>query len=295
MKKNPGFCVKTQCELLCFLLECFSNKSRNYVKGILKRGQVTVDGKVCRDYARILNPGQQVEILLSITPARDKMNLPVIYEDDDIIVINKPAGMLSVSTDKEAENTVYYIVNDYMRSCGKSGRVFIVHRLDRETSGVMLLAKSERIKLILQENWSDNVIRRGYIALVEGRVEPPQRQIVSWLKQTKTLFVYSSNQKDDGKLAITNYKTLSVSDNYSLLDISLDTGRKNQIRVHMKDIGYPVAGDKKYDALTNPLGRLGLHASELILKHPSSGKQIRFESAMPGVFKKALQPNNAEC
>ena len=288
MKKNPEFSVKTESELLNFLLESFPGKSRNYVKGILKRGQIAVDGKSCADYSRTLYPGQRVEVLLHTSPAREKMSLPVLYEDEDILVIDKPAGMLSISTDRERENTAYHIVNNYMKSRNKSGRIFIVHRLDRETSGVLLLAKSEKIKHILQENWNDNVIRRGYIAVVEGKVQPPRRKIVSWLKQTKTLLVYSSNKKDDGKIAVTNYETLQTADKYTLLDISLDTGRKNQIRVHMKDIGHSVAGDKKYGALTDPLRRLGLHASVLIVKHPVSGEEMRFESAMPGVFAKVL-------
>ena len=284
MKKNPEFSVKTESELFFFLQKCLSGKSRNYIKGILKRGQVMVDGKMCKEYSYALRSGQRVEVLLNTNHAHDKISLPVIYEDDDIIVIDKPAGMLSISTDKEREKTMYHIVNEYIKSRNKSGRIFIVHRLDRETSGVMLFAKSERVKHILQENWNSNVIRRGYIAVVEGKIQVPQRKIVSWLKQTKAFLVYSSNKNGDGKMAVTNYQTLKTTNKYSLLDISLDTGRKNQIRVHMNDIGHPVAGDKKYGALTNPFGRLGLHASVLVVKHSFSGKEMRFEAVMPSVF-----------
>ena len=216
------------------------------------------------------------------------MSIPVLYEDDDMIVIDKPAGMLSISTDKEREKTAYHIVNETMKSRLGAGRIFIVHRLDRETSGVMLLAKNERAKYALQDHWDELVMRRGYIAVVEGKVLTPEGNITSWLKQTKTLLVYSSREKGDGKLAVTNYRTLQIADQYSLLDISLETGRKNQIRVHMNDMGHPIAGDKKYGAGTDPFGRLGLHASELILKHPSTGKQISFESAMPHVFREVL-------
>ena len=294
MKANPKFVVEAESTLLIFLLVCFANKSRNYVKGILTRGQVWVDGKVCTDYARVLHPGQRVEVLLNNSASQNKMELPIIYEDNDIIVIDKPAGMLSISTDKERDNTAYHIVYNYMKNLTKPGRVFIVHRLDRETSGVMLLAKSEQIQQKLQENWADNVIRRGYIAVVEGKVQTLQGQIKSWLKQTKTLLVYSSNKKGDGKSAITNYQTLQITEKYSLLDISLDTGRKNQIRVHMKDIGHPVVGDKKYGALTNPCGRLGLHASELIVVHPATGEQMRFESATPVAFTKILRSKSEQ-
>ncbi|MCL2634517.1 MAG: RNA pseudouridine synthase [Oscillospiraceae bacterium] len=214
----------------------------------------------------------------------------IIYEDRDIIVIDKPAGMLSISTDKREENTAYRFVNDYMRS--KRGRVFIVHRLDRETSGVMLFAKSEKVKLKLQDNWDNTAIKRGYIAIVEGRVTIPERRITSWLKQTKSLQVYSGNREGDGKLAITNYKVLRVSGKYSLLELSLETGRKNQIRVHMKDIGHSVVGDKKYGATANPLNRLGLHASVLTVKQPTSGEEMQFKSETPQIFTKLFKGEN---
>ena len=288
MKKNPTFQVNTESELLPFLLDCLSNKSRNYVKGLLKRGQITVNGKACTDYACALSPGQQIEILLQVAPARDKLALPVIYEDNDLIVIDKPAGMLSVSTDKESGDTAYHLVSRYVKARNKSGQVFIVHRLDRDTSGVLLLAKSESIKRSLQENWNDNVLQRRYMAVVEGVVATPEQRIVSWLKQTKTLLVYSSHNKGDGKMAITNLKALQITAQYSLLELALETGRKNQIRVHMKDIGHPIAGDKKYGARTDPFGRLGLHASVLIIRHPSTGAQMRFESPPPGAFFKGF-------
>ena len=288
MKKNLEFTVNAESTLLNFLLECFCNKSRNYVKGILKRGQITIDGDTCTDYARVLRPGQRVEARLGMISVQPEMSLPVIYEDSDIIVIDKPAGMLSISTDKESENTAYHIVYDYIKARDKSGRIFIVHRLDRDTSGVMLFAKSESVKCTLQENWDENAIERGYIAVVEGEVKAPEQKIVSWLKQTKTLFVYSSDKQGDGKKAVTNYRTLQATDKYSLLDISLETGKKNQIRVHMSDIGHPVAGDKKYGAKTDPFSRLGLHAGTLVVKHPVTGEQLRLESAMPTIFKKVL-------
>ena len=288
MKNNPEFSVKEDTTLLNFLLECFNNKSRNYVKGILKRGQVTIDKKVCTDYARALHPGQRVEVLLGKEAVQYDMKIPVIYEDDDIIAINKPAGMLAISTDKERINTAYHIVRDYIKSKTKSGRIFIVHRLDRDTSGVMMFAKNEQAKNTLQENWDDNAIERSYIAVVEGRVEAPEDRIVSWLKQTRTLFVYSGEKKGDGKMAITNYQMLKTTDKYSLLHVSLETGRKNQIRVHMKDIGHSIAGDKKYGALTDPFSRLGLHASVLVFKHPSTGEPVRLESDMPNAFSKVF-------
>jgi 23S rRNA pseudouridine1911/1915/1917 synthase len=206
----------------------------------------------------------------------------IIYEDNDIIVIDKPAGMLSVSTDRGDMNTAYRLVNDYMSS--KRARIFIVHRLDRETSGVMLFAKSEKVKLKLQENWDKMAIHRGYIAVVEGCVKAAEGKISSRLKQTKSLLVYSSSKPGDGKLAITNYRVLQSGVKYSLLELTLETGRKNQIRVHMKDMGHSVAGDKKYGAVSDPLRRLALHASVLVIKRPTTGEEMRFESPAPAGF-----------
>ena len=216
------------------------------------------------------------------------MDIPILYEDDDIIVIDKPAGMLSISTDKERTNTAYSIVNAYIKNSPKPARAFIVHRLDRETSGVMLLAKNEQTKHALQERWDELALQRGYTAVVEGRVLPPENTITSWLNQTKALVVYSSKEKGQGKLAITKYATRKSTDKHTLLALSLKTGRKNQIRVHMQDIGHPIVGDKKYGALTNPIGRLCLHASILQIKHPTTGETLRFESSLPDAFKRVM-------
>jgi 23S rRNA pseudouridine1911/1915/1917 synthase len=230
-----------------------------------------------------------------------KHRLPIIYEDKDILVVDKPAGMLSVATEKAENNTAYRLMNDYVKSKHKSNRVWIVHRLDRDTSGVMLFAKNERIKLLLQENWEKIALERGYTAVVYGRVELPdgqtQGKITSWLKQNKAMKMYSvSSPMPDAKLAVTNYRVLQTSRNYSLLEITLETGRKNQIRVHMQDLGHSVVGDKKYavsDSKTsqkaNPLGRLGLHARILRIKHPCSGEEMTFETEIPREFGRALR------
>lgn len=286
MKHNLEFIVKEESSLFPFLQHCFSGKPRNFVKRLLKHGQISVDDGVCTDYSRVLREGQRVNINLNATAGNHEISLPVIYEDEEMIVINKPAGMLSISSDTEKERTAYHTVNDYVKKRNKSGRIFIVHRLDRETSGVMLLAKNERMKTALQNNWNELVVKREYLAVVEGKVQTPEGKITSWLKQTKTLFVYSGNKESGGKKAVTNYRVTKAGEKYSLLDISLETGRKNQIRVHMKDIGHPVAGDKKYGAVTDPFGRLGLHASELILKHPFTGQKMEFKAAAPVIFNK---------
>ena len=282
-KQNPIYTVSEETTLLPFLLLSVKGKSRNNIKSMLTRGQIVVDGKSVTNHATPLHAGQVVEVRLNVTVGAPPM-LPILYEDDDLIAVNKPAGMLAISTDKERERTAYHIVFDYMKAKKDGGRVFVVHRLDRETSGVMLLAKNEQVKRRLQDSWDESVRRRGYIAVVEGCPEPQERTIRSWLRETKTLLVYSSHTEGDGKLAVTSYTTLRTTAKNTMLDISLDTGRKNQIRVHMKDIGHPIVGDKKYDAKTDPLKRLALHASVLTLLHPITGDELRLVAPIPPQF-----------
>ena len=283
MKEKNEFDVKTETTLLPFLLEHVKGKSRNNIKSLLKREQIVVNGKPCRDFAKTLQPGQKVGILARAAQDAFEMPLPIIYEDGDIIAINKPAGMLSIASEKERAETAYHIVTDYMKA-KHGGRIFVVHRLDRETSGVLLFAKNEKIKHALQDDWDSLSSLRSYTAVVEGAISPAEGTVKSWLKQTRTLLVYSSEREGDGKLAITNYKTVKSSNGYSLLDISLDTGRKNQIRVHMNDLGHPIIGDKKYGSRTNPLGRLALHAGRLCVRHPFSSAEMDFSAKTPTEF-----------
>ncbi len=163
-------------------------------------------------------------------------------------------------------------------------KIFIVHRLDRETSGLLLFAKNEKIKQQIQETWETTIAERTYIAVVEGRVEPPQGTITSWLKESSALIVYSHHSSQLGKKAITHYKKLRDNGTFSLLQLNLATGRKHQIRVHMQDINHPIIGDDKYGASENPIRRLGLHAQVLAFTHPKTGKLCRFETAIPGKF-----------
>jgi 23S rRNA pseudouridine1911/1915/1917 synthase len=162
--------------------------------------------------------------------------------------------------------------------------IFVVHRLDRETSGLMLFAKSYDIQQLLQKAWQETVVERSYVVVVEGQVEQNQATITSWLKENRALIMYSSQTENDGQKAITHYKVLKRNDLYSLLEVNLETGRKNQIRVHLKDIGHSVLGDKKYGSTQNPLGRMALHARVLAFKHPITGKEVRFETPIPRRF-----------
>ncbi len=271
--------------LLDFLLLKLSNQSRNNVKSLLTRREILVDGVVVTQYDHPLLAGQKIRISRPTNQVQKQQGvLDIIYEDEDIIVINKPAGLLSISTDNEKELTAYHLLTDYVRLKNPGNRIFVVHRLDRDTSGILMVAKNERIKLALQDNWADLVSQRAYMAVVEGQLEEKSGRIQSWLKETKTRMMYSSGKPGDGQESITNYQVIKENPDYSLLDIHLETGRKNQIRVHMKDMGHNVVGDKKYGAKTNPLKRLGLHAYKLEFRHPFSGKVMCFQTQPPKSF-----------
>jgi 23S rRNA pseudouridine1911/1915/1917 synthase len=267
---GKAFIVEEQAGLLAFLLDKLSGKSRNNVKSLLTRRAVSVDGKTVTRHDYPLRAGQTVQIAApgQRTYERPK-HLKIIYEDDELIAVNKPAGLLSIATDSEKERTAYRDVTDYVRRANPKNRIFVVHRLDRDTSGVVLFAKNEPLKRALQDNWNALAKTRGYTAVAEGRFDKKSGTVRSWLKETKTHLMYSSPTAGDGQEAVTNYRILKEARGYSLLEITLETGRKNQIRVHMKDLGHPVAGDKKYGAVTNPLGRLALHAGTLSSATPS--------------------------
>ena len=179
----------------------------------------------------------------------------------------------------------------YVKRHHPKNRIYVVHRLDKDTSGIMLFAKNEKMKATLQENWKEIVTERMYTALVEGNVKKQSGTITSWLTESKTFKMYSSSFDNGGKQAITHYKKIRGNKNYSLLEVMLETGRKNQIRVHMEEIGHPIVGDKKYGAHGNPLKRVGLHATTLVFKHPVTGKQMKFTSKVPKKFNKLLKEN----
>jgi 23S rRNA pseudouridine1911/1915/1917 synthase len=289
------FKVTEESELLLFLLDKLSNQGRNSVKSLLAHGQVSVDDRVEKIYNQPLKPGQTVSVRKDRTTVAPVMiGLRILYEDDDLIVVHKDAGLLSIATPQETELTAYRQLTAHVRLTHPQNRIFVLHRLDRETSGVMMFAKSEKIQQTMQDGWKDIVKERMYVALVEGLVKKTQGTITSWLKESSTLKMYSSPYPNDGQQAITHYKVLQANRNYSLLEIHLETGRKNQIRVHMQDIGHPVATDKKYGAKTKPFSRLGLHARVLSFDHPTTGKLMRFETEIPKQFLSQFKVEPAE-
>ena len=205
---------------------------------------------------------------------------PVLYEDGRILVIDKPSGLLSMASDREKVRTAYRMAGEYVRRTRPGGRVFIVHRLDRDTSGVLLFAKDEETKRAYQEHWDALVRRRGYLAVVEGRPPREEDTIRTLLRENAAHKVYSV--RSGGKEAVTHYRTLQAGREYTLLEVDIDTGRKNQIRAHLSELGCPVAGDRDYGAAASPLGRLCLHAHELALTDPFTGEERTFRSGAPG-------------
>lgn len=279
------FEVEQDSELLVFLLEKMPQKSRNDVKVLLRDKKVFVEGEAISQFNQPLRPGQKVEIRWEKQPEEIKIRgLKIIFEDQYLIVIDKEAGVLSIATEKQKENTAYSVLSEYVKRQDPANKIFVVHRLDKDTSGIMMYAKSQRIQKALQENWNDNILERTYLAVVEGIVAKPVGKIISYLIESKALIMYSSQNPEHGQKAVTYYEVTKTSKKHSLLQVNLETGRKNQIRVHMKDLGHSVIGDDKYGATTNPIKRLGLHAWVLSFTHPVTKELMRFETEVPTLF-----------
>ena len=210
--------------------------------------------------------------------------LAILHEDRDLIVVDKPAGLLTISTDREKSRTAYFILTDYVRkSIAKSrNRIFIVHRLDRETSGILIFAKNEEAKFRLQDQWQDT--KKQYLAVVHGRCKKHAETIATYLAENRAYGVYTTTDARKGKLSHTAYRVLKETKDFSLLEIDLLTGRKHQIRVHLAGIGHPVVGDERYGKEHKRHQRLALHARSIFFKHPFSGEPLSFETKVPGFF-----------
>lgn len=287
--RHEEWTVKEHTEVLEFLFKVMPSKSRNAVKGILKRGQVVVNDKSTTQFDDKLKPGDHIQIRERVASSSIKLKgVNILHEDDDIIVIDKESGLLSMGSKQERQMTAYKQLMDYVQSIHPKNRVFIVHRLDRDTSGVMIFARSKMVQQRLQKAWTEAVQERSYVALVEGVVQK-NGTITSWLTEDKTYMMHSSPKPNHGQKAITHYKVLKTNRRFSLLKVNLDTGRKNQIRVHMQDLGHPIVGDKKYGSEINTINRLGLHANAIKFKHPVSGKVMKFESETPASFTRGFK------
>lgn len=287
-KVNPNsikeFKVKEECELLVFLREKYPNLSRNAVKSLLSGHFVGVNGAPVSQYNILLSKDDVVIVSKTRISKKNRHDLPIIFENDELIVIDKPSGLLSIPSDTEKGRTAYRMVNDYVQQKDKHNRVYVVHRLDEDTSGVLMFAKNPKIKDILQQKWNEIVLERGYYAVVEGKMEKPSDKYVDYLKENSLNLMYVSDDKVHGKKCVTQYNVLKSNKNYSLLDVKIDTGRKNQIRVQLGHRGHHVIGDDKYGEPADPIKRLGLHAYKLKFVHPITKKIYEFESKIPNEF-----------
>ena len=284
-QKNPlKFNVTEPAQLMDFLMKKLDGISRNKAKRMLANNTVSVDGKRTTQYDFALEPGMVVEI--GKPTAKERYHNPwldIVYEDKYLLVIDKKEGLLTNSPTKE-KDTAQSILNQYFIYTQQRCRAHTIHRLDRDTSGLMLFAKSKEVALMFEEDWKNTVYDRRYVAVVSGCMEKKEGVVSSWLKDNKAFITYSSPVDNGGKYAETFYKTLYSNPRYSLVELQLETGRKNQIRVHMADIGHPVVGDPKYGNGDNSFGRLCLHAYKLCFHHPVKGKDMEFETPFPKVF-----------
>lgn len=273
-------------ELMTFLQAKMGGMSRNSIKSLLAHRQIMVNDKVTTQFNLSLQPND----VITVNTGRGNIELShpkvrIIFEDEHLVVVEKKEGLLTVSTGDSDETTAFSVLKTHVKKSSPQNRIFVVHRLDRETSGVIMFAKSKEVQMILQENWHRIITRRIYVALVEGKVEKEQDTIVTWLTENeKSLKIHSSNTDNGGQQAITHYRTVKSNENFSLLEIELETGRKNQIRVHMQGIGHPIVGDKKYGAGSSPIARLGLHARLLAFYHPITTEVVSFETQVPRNF-----------
>lgn len=276
--------VSKKSTLLEYLEENLDMPKRK-IKEYLKYGSIYVDQVKTTKYNYPLLKGT---IIFIDTKSKNKALLPfpVIYEDQNIIVVNKPSNLLTIATSNEKEETVYHLVSNYLKSTHSYAKLFIVHRLDRDTSGVLLMAKNEHTKNFYQKNWNQNV-KRKYVAIVHGKPKKKEDRLVHFLKETKTNLVYIAR---DGKESITNYKVVRNMKNYSELEIDIETGRKNQIRVQLAYIGHPIVGDKKYGNHDREK-RLYLHAESLVIYDKQEKRYFTYIAEVPKEFLHLLKSN----
>lgn len=274
------FTVEKECSLIDFLLE--NQFKRNTIKNLLRFKKISVDGTIQTYHAFSLKRGQIVEI----NKNKEEAPLPILFEDDDIIVVNKPCGLLTEATLNEKEKTAFYLMKEYLKK--KNQKIYLVHRLDQYTSGILMFVKNKKLYDMLTSNWNDYVSERGYIAIVEGILKNKRGTIKNYLAESKSQEVYICN-KNEGKLAITHYRMIMSNKRFSMLEVNLETGRKNQIRVHLSSLHHPIVGDKKYGSSLNPIKRLGLHHHRFAFIHPLTKKQYQFTCLTPKEFEELFK------
>lgn len=260
------------------------NESRTKIKATLKGRGIHVNGKVVTQFDYLLQPGMTVSVSKTKkTAPTNSQYFDIVYEDRYLIIINKKPGILSMAAGHSTLN-VKVLLDKYFQHDGQRCHAHVVHRLDRDTSGLMIYSKDKQTGLALQADWHNTVYDRRYVAVLSGSMEQREGTISGWLKDNKALISYSSPTDNGGKFAVTHFCTLERNNDYSLVEFRLETGRKNQIRVHAADMGHPVCGDPKYGNGDNPVGRLCLHAYVLCFYHPVTHKRMEFETPVPPAF-----------
>lgn len=282
--------VKENDELMQFLLKKMGGMSKSSIKSLLKHRQISVNHKVVTQYNYQLKAKDKVAI--NSTRGNTELRHPllkIIYEDSDLIVVIKKEGLLTVTAGTGRDITAFSILKNYVKKASAMNKIYTVHRLDRDTSGILVFAKNRDVQHFLRNNWHEIVVKRLYVAVVEGDTKKEKDRIVTWLTENEiTNKVHSSNTYNGGKKAITHYRKLASNSNFTLLEVELETGRKNQIRTHMQTIGHPIVGDRKYGA-TKSMGRLALHAYVLEFYHPATQELVHFETPIPNEFQKMVK------
>ncbi|MBR6867562.1 MAG: RluA family pseudouridine synthase [Prevotella sp.] len=283
------YTVEEQAPLLEWLL-AHLDQSRSKVKATLQGRGIKVDGKTVSQFDFMLQPGMKVAVSNTKRNQQGFKNryVKIVYEDRWLIVVEKAVGILSMAAGHSTLN-VKSVLDDYFKKSRQKCSAHVVHRLDRDTSGLMVYAKDMETEQILEHNWHDIVYDRRYVAVVSGEMEQDDGTVANWLKDNKAYITYSSPTDNGGKYAVTHFHVLDRTTELSLVEYKLETGRKNQIRVHSADMGHPVCGDTKYGDGTDPLHRLCLHAWLLCFTHPVTGQPMEFETPIPVAFRKLFK------
>lgn len=286
-QKPTTYSVKSDCTVQEFFERQMQGKSKTSQRQLLSKGAVRIGDRVLRHLDDLILAGSTVTIAPKPEPQFVMpQGLRIVYEDDWIIVVHKGSGLLTIATETEKEHTAFAYLSAYLKFYKRTDKIFIVHRIDRMTSGLLIFAKNENVQRILRSNWDQMVLSRQYVAVVEGRMEYTEGTVSTWLDEDPaTTRVYVS-RPGVGKRAVTHYRLIDEVPGLSLLELELETGRKNQIRVHMRHIGHTLVGDKKYGSKIDPIGRLCLHARQIEFEHPMTGRILNFETPIPGEFLK---------
>ena len=283
--------IKEDSTLLAAAATLLPDHKPTKLKSMLRHNQLAINGVPSRQFDQPVSAGNQLWVNFDRSfQVFSHPRVKLVYEDNDIIVVDKGYGVLSTAAGKPSDDTVYNIVKKYARGFSDKANVYVVHRLDRDTSGLMLLTRTKQARDKLISNWNNMVIERKYIAVVEGKVQQQEGTVKSFLAENPDTFeMYSTEDKKLGRLAVTRYRVVKQGKRFAMVELEIKTGRKNQIRVHMHDLGNPVSGDRKYGGHQSPINRIALHATMLSFLHPISGKVVTFTSPVPDNFNMILR------